>query len=309
MPFLETKDKRNSAALTTVIAVLILFLIFNFGMTYFDPPKEYGIAVNFGTNDFGSGNEQPKEALKPAKQEIVEEEQVEEAAVEEEVVEEEIVESTPVQNDTAEDVITQNNEDAIAIKKKEDAKKKKEADRIAEEKLRIEKERVAKIERKKLEDKKRAEKERKDKEAKRKKLNAMIGGISDGDGKADGGEGDDDKAGDKGKINGDLNAYDYNANGGGGGGGNYILKNRKFIKRPYPKDDCVNEFGKVVVEIQVDRSGNVIKANPQGKGTNTISRCLKNRAKEAAMKAKFNPDSKAPAKQTGIIIYNFSLSE
>ncbi|MCD6542941.1 MAG: energy transducer TonB, partial [Flavobacteriaceae bacterium] len=97
MPFLETKDKQKSAALTTVIAVLIIFLIFNFGMTYFDPPKEYGIAINFGTNDFGSGNEQPKEALKPAKQEIVEEEQVEEQP--EEVMEEPVEESTPVQND------------------------------------------------------------------------------------------------------------------------------------------------------------------------------------------------------------------
>ena len=168
MPFLETNDKRKSAALTTVIAVLIMFLIFNFGMTYFDPPKEYGIAVNFGTNDFGSGNIQPKEALKPAKQEIVEEEQVEEVPVEEEVVEEEVVESTPVQNDAAEDVITQNNEDAIAIKKKEEANKKKEADQIAEQKKRIEKERVDEIERKKLEEQKRAEKERNAKEAKRK---------------------------------------------------------------------------------------------------------------------------------------------
>ncbi len=306
MPFLETKDKRNSAALTTVIAVLILFLIFNFGMTYFDPPKEYGIAVNFGTNDFGSGNEQPKEALKPAKQEIVEEEQVEEQP--EEVVEEQVEESTPVQNDTAEDVITQNNEDAIAIKKKEDAEKKKEADRIAEEKLRIEKERVAEIERKKLEDKKRAEKERKDKEAKRKKLEAMIRGISDGDGKADGGEGDDNKVGDKGKINGDPNASPYYGNGGGGGGGNYSLGNRKAKSMPKPISDC-NEEGKVLINIQVDRAGNVIGTSLRLKGTNNTSQCLVKRAMEAAKKSKFNPDSKAKEKQIGYIIYNFSYSE
>lgn len=310
MSFLETKDKRISAALTTVIAMFILFLIFNFGMTYFDPPKEYGIAVNFGTNDFGSGNVQPKESLKPAQQEIVEEEPVEEESpVEEEVVEEEVIESTPVQNDTAEEVITQNNEDAIAIKKKEEAKKEKEADRIAEEKLRIEKERVAEIERKKLEEKKRVEKERKAKEAKMKKSKALIDSFSNGNGDATGGEGDDNKAGDKGKVTGDPNASGYYGNGGGGGGGNYRLGNRKALSKPEPKDDCINEFGKVVVEIQVDRNGNVIKANPQGKGTNTISKCLKNRAKEAALKTRFNPDSKAPAKQTGTIIYNFSLSE
>jgi len=306
MSFLETKDKRKSAALTTVIAIVIVFLIFNFGMTYFDPPKEYGIAVNFGTNDFGSGNVQPKEALKPAKQEIVEEEQIEEVPVEEKVVEEEIVESTPVQNDTAEDVITQNNEDAIAIKKKEDAKKKKEADRIADEKNRIEKERVAEVERKKLEEQKKAEKERKAKEAKRKNLDAMMGGFSDNDGNANGGEGDDNKAGDKGKITGDPNAKGYYGNGGGGG--NYRLGNRKALTKPKPAYDC-NEEGKVFVRISVDKNGIVFAAQAGVKGTTNSASCLLTRAKEAALRTKFNPDSKAPAKQTGIIIYNFSLSE
>lgn len=307
MSFLETKDKRKSAALTTVIAVLIVFLIFNFGMTYFDPPKEYGIAVNFGTNDFGSGNVQPKEALKPAKQEIIEEEQVEEQ-VEEEVVEEQLEESAPVQNDVAEDVITQNNENAIAIKKKEEAKKKKEADRIIEEKNRIEKERLAEIERKKVEEKKRAEEERKAKEAKKKSLDDLMGGFSNNDGKASGGEGDDNKAGDKGKVTGDPNASGYYGNGGGGGGGNYRLGNRKALSKPKPTYDC-NEEGRVFVKISVDKNGNVIAAQAGVKGTTNSASCLLSKAKEAALRTKFNSDSKAPAKQTGIIIYNFSLSE
>lgn len=307
MPFLDTKDKRKSAALTAIIAVLILLVIFNFGMTYFDPPKEYGIAVNFGTNDFGSGNVQPKEALKPAKQEIVEEEPVEEQ-VQKEVVKEQVEESEPVQNEAAEDVITQNNEDAIAIKKKEDAKKKKEADRVAEEKKRIEKERLAEIERKALEEKKRAEKERKAKEAKRKNLDAMMGGFSNNDGNASGGEGGDNKAGDKGKITGDPNAKGYYGNGGGGGGGNYRLGNRRALTKPKPVYDC-NEEGKVFVEIQVDTNGNVIAARAGIKGTTNSASCLLSRAKEAALRTKFNPDNKAPVKQTGIIIYNFSLSE
>ncbi|RLD84630.1 MAG: energy transducer TonB, partial [Bacteroidetes bacterium] len=290
MSFLETKDKQKSAALTTVIAVLIVFLIFNFGMTYFDPPKEYGIAVNFGTNDFGSGNVQPKEALKPAKQEIVEEEQVEEQ-IEEEVVEEQLEESAPVQNDAVEDVITQNNEDAIAIKKKEEAKKKKEADRIIEEKKRVEKERLAEVERKKAEEKKRAEEERKAKEAKRKGVNNIINKYNNNDGKADGGEGDDNKAGDKGKVTGDPNASGYYGAGGSGSGGNYRLGNRKAKFQPDPIDDCVNEFGVVVVKIQVDQKGNVIKTSGPARGTKNSSPCLLSRAKEAALKTKFNPSS------------------
>ncbi len=307
MPFLETKDKRKSAALTTVIAILIVFLIFNFGMTYFDPPKEYGIAVNFGTNDFGSGNVQPKEALKPAKQEIVEEEQVEEQ-IEEEVVEEQLEESAPVQNDAAEDVITQNNEDAIAIKRKEEAKKKKEADRIIEEKKRVEKERLAEVERKKAEEKKRAEEERKAKEAKRKKLDAMIGGISDNDGKADGGEGNDNKAGDKGEITGDPNAKGYYGNSyyGSGSGQGYGLNGRNLIKKgDIYKQDC-NEYGKVVVKIEVDRNGKVTRATPGVKGSTSTAPCLLTPAKKVALSYKWNLDSKAPSKQIGFITVNFN---
>ena len=68
MSFLDTKHKRKSATWTSIIGVIILWLIFNFGMRYFDPPEEYGISVNFGTSNVGSGDVQPTEALKPATQ-------------------------------------------------------------------------------------------------------------------------------------------------------------------------------------------------------------------------------------------------
>ena len=307
MSFLDTKHKRKSATITSVIAILVLFLIFTFGMTYFDPPKEYGIAVNFGTSDFGSGNVQPTEALKPAEQITETEIAEEETIVEKEVVEEQI-ETTPTTNDEAEDVLTQNNEEAIAIKKQEEAKRKNEADRIAKEK-RKEEERKAEIERKKIAEQKRIEKERQEKEAKRKKVDALMGGIGNTDGKATGGEGDDNKAGDKGKITGDPNASGYYGNGGGGSGGNYRLGNRKALSKPKPIDDCINQFGIVIVEIQVDQKGKVIAAQPGKKGTTNSAPCLLRRAKEAALKTTFTADSNASAKQIGIIIYNFSLSK
>ena len=65
----------------------------------------------------------------------------------------------------------------------------------------------------------------------------------------------------------------------------------------------------MVVSISVDQSGRVISADPGIKGTTNSAQCLLNRAKEAALKTKFNADSKAPEKQIGAIIYNFSLSE
>ena len=278
--FLNTNHKRKSAALTSVIMSLLLVAIFFFGMTYLDPPEEYGIAVNFGTTDFGKGNIQPTEPLKSTPQEIVEKQ--------EEVIEE-VSESSP--SEKAEEVITQNTEDAIAIQQQKEAKKK--ADEEAR-KERLKQEAIAK--------------QKAEEEAKRKKLDALIGGINNSDGTATGGEGNDNKAGDKGNINGDPNANGYYGNGGGGGNGDYNLGNRKPLSRPKPNYIC-NEEGLVVVSIEVDINGKVIKATPGVKGSTNTALCLLSQAKEAALKTKWQPDSKAPSKQVGTIKYRFSLSQ
>lgn len=333
MPALDTIHKRKSAVLTSIIGVLILMIIFIFGLTYLDPPEEFGIAVNFGTTDYGSGNVQPTEALKPASQAPEQtdplEEPIEELMEEpvEEIVEEvadEVMEPAAAEEASAEEVITQNNEEAIAIKKREEERKKKEADELAEAKreaeakrkaedkrkaeARAEAERQAEIERKRVAEANRIAQEKAAQEAKKKNLDALMGGFSDGDGKADGGEGDDNRAGDKGKVTGDPNASGYYGIGGDGSGGNYRLGNRKAKAMPSPDYPC-NEEGKVVVTITVNQSGSVISAVPGAKGTTNSASCLLNEAKKAAMNSKFNADSNAPSKQVGEIIYNFSLSE
>ena len=301
MSFLDTKHKRKSATWTSIIGIIILLLIFNFGMRYFDPPKEYGISVNFGTSNVGSGDVQPTEALKPATQQTEaetaeKEEVVEEQIVEEQIVEEQVAASTPTSK-PAEEVITQENEEAIAIKKQKEENRKKElieqqeADRkaaeerekIVAENKRIEKEKQEKIDA----ENRRIEKARQEKAAKKKNVDALLGGIGNTDGKADGGEGNDNQAGDKGKTTGDPNASGYYGNGGSGSGGSY-------------------QVGKVFVSISVDKSGNVITAQPGVKGTTNSAACLLQRAKEAALKTKFSPDSEASEKQVGKIIYNFS---
>jgi outer membrane biosynthesis protein TonB len=278
--FLDTKYKRQSAAITSVLMSLLLVAILFVGMTYLDPPEEYGIAVNFGTSDVGMGDKQPTELLKSAPQEISEQK--------EQIVEEQVTETTSNKN---EDVLTQNTEDAIAIKKQIEAKKR--ADEIA----RLEKIKQDAITKQKAEE-----------DAKRKKLDALIGGVSNSKGTATGGEGDDNTAGDKGKITGDPNANGYYGNGGNGGGGDYQLGNRKPISRPKPDYIC-DEEGVVVVSIEVDINGNVIKATPGVKGSTNTAACLMSQAKEAALKTKWSSDSKAPSKQVGTIKYRFSLSQ
>ncbi|MDX5585672.1 MAG: energy transducer TonB [Aureibaculum sp.] len=121
---------------------------------------------------------------------------------------------------------------------------------------------------------------------KRKRLDDIMGGLNNSDGNATG---------------------DPNASGYYGNGGDYGLVNRKAVSKPKPTYDC-NEQGRVVVSISVDKSGRVISAQAGIKGTTNSAPCLLTRAKEAALKTRFNSDSKAPTKQVGSIIYNFSLS-
>lgn len=313
MSLLDTKYKRKSAAITSVIMSLLLVALFFVGMKYLDPPEEYGIAVNFGTSNFGKGNVQPNKPLAPAPEETKEEvvEEVKEEEIQEEVVEESSVEEVKEEvEEVSEDIATQENEEAIAIKKKEEEKRKaeEEAERIKKEnerKEKIEAERIAKIERERLA---KIAQQKAEEEAKRKRLDALIGGVSNSNGTETGGEGNDNVAGDKGKITGDPNADGYYGNGGSGGSGDYSLGNRKPLSRPKPNYIC-NEEGLVVVRIEVDVYGKVIKATPGVKGSTNTADCLLSQAKQAALKTKWQSDDKAPSKQVGTIKYRFSLSQ
>ncbi|MCF6167946.1 energy transducer TonB [Lutibacter sp.] len=291
--FLDTKNKRKSAVLTSVIMSLLLISIFFVGITYLDPPEEYGIAINFGTSNVGMGNVQPKAPLKTVSEEKIMEEKQEEV---QETSEPKIKEKV---SEAVEDVATQNNEESIAIKKKQDGKRK--ADEIARKKQ---------LEKDKIERAKQAAiaKQKAEEAAKRKKLDALIGGINNSSGTANGGEGNDLTPGDKGNINGDPNANGYYGNGGGGGSGDYNLGNRKPINRPKPNYVC-NEEGLVVVRIEVNTYGKVIKATPGVKGSTNTAQCLLIQAKEAALKTTWQPDTNAPSKQVGTIKYRFSLSQ
>jgi colicin import membrane protein len=309
--FLDTKHKRKSAILTSVIMCLLFIAIFFVGMRYLDPPEEYGIAVNFGTSNVGKGNIQPNKPLAPAPQETKEEiEDVKEEIQEEVVKESSIEEVKEAVKEVSEDVATQENEEAIAIKKKEEEIRKatEEVERIKKEnerKERIETERLAKIER---ERQVQISKQKAEEEAKRKRLDALIGGVSNSSGTETGGEGNDNVAGDKGKITGDPNANGYYGNGGGGGNGDYQLGNRKPVNRPKPNYIC-NEEGLVVVRIEVNTNGKVIKATVGIKGSTNTADCLLSQAKQAALKTEWESDANAPSKQIGTIKYRFSLSQ
>lgn len=295
MKYLETKHERNSAKITTLIVIILLLLLFVVGPPYMDPPLEYGVAVNFGSSDVGSGDIQPLKPIKSEPRPVVTEPKVKETKVEE-------TESAPKKSDQpAEKVLTEDNEEAIAIKKQKavaDAKAKADADAKAE---------VERVQRMKEAAEAKKRQEEADKKA---KLDALIGGVKKSDGKVAGGEGNDAKPGDKGQLDGDPYAPSYfgqPGTGSGGYGSGYGLNGRGRPTNGKVVPDC-DEEGRVVVEIHVNREGRVINAIPGKKGT-TGDLCLYEAAKKTAMTYKWPADSKAPATQIGFVKIDFSVTQ
>ena len=120
-------------------------------------------------------------------------------------------------------------------------------------------------------------------------------------------EGNTGESGNQGAIDGDPNAKAHSGGGIGTDGIAYQLGGRspKFKAKPIYK---IQEQGKVVVIITVDRLGNVVNAITGAKGSTTLNKYLLAKAKEAALKTKFNPKQSAPENQQGKIIYHFSLN-
>ena len=276
MKILETKHKRKSALITAIILMLLIFWIFNYGMQYVDPPEEYGVAINFGNSEVGSG-EPVEKTKKIATPKIVEQQEV----VEEEVKEtpKEIIKEEIITDETSKDV-------PVVEKVKE-----------------VQKEPVKEVVKEIV--KKEIPKPKPSKETQDALNNLLNGNSSDGKPK---GEGDNKEAGVKGKENGDPSSNKYYGNTGSGSGGNYNLAGRKALSKPKEQPDCQEE-GTVVVRIQVDRNGKVVYAKAGVQGTTNSSPCLLKPAKEAALKTKWSVSNKAPANQVGTIIYKFSLSK
>ncbi|MEY8868664.1 MULTISPECIES: energy transducer TonB family protein [Gaetbulibacter] len=282
MKYFETIHERNSAKITTLIVVILILLLFVVGHSYMDPPEEYGVAVNFGNSEVGSGNIQPTEPVKSQPREVVEQPKVEETQPQE----------TTSSSAKTEDVLTQESPEAIAIRKQKEAeaKAKAEAERVAREKRQAE------------------EKKRLEEEKKKKELDALIGGVSNSEGTQTGGEGPDNSGGDKGQLDGNPYAPSYFGDPGSGNGGKgYGLNGRGSATYNKVIPDCQEE-GRVVVEIHVDRSGKVIKAIPGKRGT-TGDACLYQAAKETALSHRWKADSKAPATQIGWVKIDFSLGQ
>ena len=299
MAFLDTRHKKKSFWLTTILLSLLLLLLFYIGLTYMDPPIENGITVNFGYVDYGKGPAPPRPLAEPQPEE---EEEIQEEKVEEIQETQPVKEVTPEETTEqgSEELLTRESEEAIKIKQQEAEKRKAEE---AARKARAEAERLER-ERKAAEEKARLEQE-----AKKKKLDDLMGGLNNAEGANEQAEGDDQGIGDKGQPDGDpyANTY-YGSPGSGSGTGGYGLSGRSLVSSGKVQQDC-NEEGRVVVRIVVDRNGRVIDAQAGVKGTTNNDPCLLEPARKTALLHKWNMDTKAPSQQIGFVVVNFKLGE
>ncbi len=296
-------SKNWKGIIGTVLFHVFLFLILYF--SYFDPaepvfPDPEGITVNFGDDETGQSQDEPAQtssAQEEVSQPVTEEAEVgPDADADVPTVTSEIV---PNQ------VITQETEDAPAmekqkLKEEKERKLKEEADRKTKEIAEaIKKE----AERQKLETERiRKDAEQKQIEASNKRAKNVFGsgktssstqGTTDGDGN-------------QGKPSGDPNADNYNNGKGAGNGVDWSLDGRSAISVPRPSSG-IQEEGKVVVEIIVDKAGNVVDARGGLIGSTTTDSRLVKLATEAASKAKFNVSPNSPERQKGKITYIFEL--
>ncbi len=86
----------------------------------------------------------------------------------------------------------------------------------------------------------------------------------------------------------------------------YFIKNRRDIFIANPLYTCPDDMkGLVVLDIEVDREGNVVSAKYNKKKSTATYECLIDTAIAAAYESYFNSDSTAPKFQKGIITYNF----
>ncbi len=87
-------------------------------------------------------------------------------------------------------------------------------------------------------------------------------------------------------------------------GVSYVMNGRKIVKQPVI-NNLTTEKGTVVVEITINKYGNVVKAEPGGEGTTTTSQYLLTKAKQAAESAAFDSAPTSPLEQKGSITILF----
>lgn len=314
------REHRTGLIGTLITHGVVLALLLFFG--FFTPlplPGEEGILVNFGDSETGFGAEEPAPSeTAPIKDQ--EEKQAETKTPPPPPVKKV---ATPVEKEA---LMTQELEKTVALeaaKKKKDLEKAKdlEKEKILNERQkqeRLERQRQAESDRQRLAEIVRQKKEEEQKLAQAAAEKRKAGEINNraknafggsGQGTADSksaGQGVTYGAGNQGSPQGTANADKYGPGGGVGNGTSFSLDGRSGLSLPKPNYPG-NDEGIVVVQVTVNKAGQVTKAEAGVKGSNTADPDMIAAARKAALQARFNADENAPAFQVGTITYRFVL--
>lgn len=237
----EEKDKKNKQAGIYVsvgshIAVILLFIFLVAWRAPNPPLPEFGIELNFGTSDQGTGDVQPETT--PAEAEEEEDalpdtpEEVAEETIEETIENvEEITEAT----DAVEDEIVTEQEKEAPVKEPEKKPEEVKPNIIEEKK----------------------EEPTAPKVLYPGKKDGAAGTEGDAKTTADANQGDKtDVQGDQGDKEGDLDARALYGKPGGGAGGVLEMAGWMWDNEPDPKE-TTSQSGKIVFDIVIDEQGNV----------------------------------------------------
>lgn len=287
----EFESKKNMQA--TMYTALVCGAIVALGLISWalpplpQPPIDEGIEVNLGNSDMGSGTDQPFEPGPPAPTNQVA-----------------YVPPAPVtaKDDAVKDIETDDkDEDAPVIKKP--AVVKKDATKVPEKEV---------VKTKPVSNPK-PEAPPVPPPPKPKALMKGSSGSGTGGNEADsykkgGSEGIAGGQGDQGRPGGNPDSKNYT----GGGRGNSGVRiasglSGRSLTRVFKYQDDFNENATVAVDVRIDKSGNVLSANYQLRGSTTSESFFKEKAVEIVRKSKFNAAPNGPDEQTGTVLVNFKV--
>lgn len=309
----KQKEKNNDRTAWTVSilihALLIIAFIFMVAWREPNPPHpEYGIQINFGTDDVGSGEIQPTEPANtseseeesdpaPAEEEVVEEQPVEEAVSDAEPTEEVIdpVAEESTAEDTPTETLTQKAPSPDVIEEEPQPEEVVETKVVKEEPK----------EQPKVEEKVEEKEPVKTPVLYEKKEENTTDGTGETNSEATkANQGDNkDETGDKGQEDGSLDARTlYGNQGGGGGAPGLSMSGWVWDFIPNAEDES-DENGRLVFEVKIDDEGEIVSVRTLERSVSTTVEKIYRQEIEKLTFTKTSDNHSTAAISTGTITF------
>lgn len=272
----DNRGKAYGVVGTVLVHLLLLLAIYFFGLSSVIPPEEDGVTINYGDGYTGEGMFEPA-PLSDIQQEL-DQTSSEEASV------------PDISSPSNQEMVAQETEESIEVKRQREAERKKEQARLAEER----RQRQIELEKRRQEEEARKALEARAQKASSTTKNAFKGFGGTGSDETAKGQGIAGGQGNQGSVSGTVDGISYSL------GGRKALNPQK---PPYNQ----NIDGYIVVEIEVNPQGKVISARAGAKGTTIGDATMRKLAEQTAFKTKFTGTTENNI-QVGTITYKYLLN-